>query len=219
MKRPYLQIALDNTSLEDALDSLHTGVDEVVDIIECGTILICAEGRKVIGVLRHLYPEKKLVADFKIADSGNVMGGLILDELPDYTTVICSAHPGTMKAVLNEIEKRGLDTKVQIELYGNWTMEDVERWKSLGIRQVILHHSRDIKGGWSPEEVERAKELCDDGMEVTVTGSIGYDDLELFKGLPLFCIICGRSIRDASDPKAEAQRMKEKLIELWGEDA
>ena len=40
MNRPLLQIALDNLTLEDAIASLKTGVDEVVDIIECGTILI-----------------------------------------------------------------------------------------------------------------------------------------------------------------------------------
>ena len=215
MKRPLLQVALDNLSLEDALDSLKSGVDEVVDIIECGTILIGAEGKRVIGLVRKLYPDKLLVADFKIADSGRVMGGMILDGHPDLMTVICSAHPSTMKAVLDEIKDRGMNTEVQLELYGNWTFEDVETWKAMGLRHVILHHARDIKGGWSKEEVALTKKLCDAGMKVTVTGSIGYDDLELFRGLPVWCIICGRSIRDAADPKAEAQRMKDRLVELW----
>lgn len=215
MKRPLLQLALDNLSLEEALDSLKTGVDEAVDIIECGTILIGSEGRRVIGIIRKLYPDKILCADFKIADSGSVMGGMILDGKPDLMTVICSAHPMTMKAVKDEIERRGLDTEIQIELYGNWTFENVEEWKSMGIHHVILHHSRDKKGGWSEEEIALTKKLCDAGMKVTVTGSIGYEDIDLFKGLPIYCIICGRSIRDASDPKAEALRMKEKLTKLW----
>ena len=38
--RPLLQLALDELSLENAYKVLDTGVDEVVDIIECGTILI-----------------------------------------------------------------------------------------------------------------------------------------------------------------------------------
>lgn len=216
MKKPLLQIALDNTSLEDALKSLQGGVDEAIDIIECGTILLCAEGARVVNIMRTLYPEKKLVADFKIADAGNTLGGMILDGGPDYTTVICAAHPNTMKAVKEEALKRDRGTEVQIELYGNWTFEDVESWKAMGITHVILHHSRDCKGGWTPEEIATLKKLCDTGMDVTATGGIAYDDLELFKGLPLFCFICGRSIRDAADPKAEVLRMKAKIDELWG---
>ena len=218
MARPLLQIALDNLSLEDALNSLKGGVDEAIDIIECGTLLLAAEGARVIKIIRTLYPEKTLVADFKIADAGNVLGGLILDGEPDYATVICAAHPGTMKAVKEEAEKRGRGTQVQLELYGNWNFDDVETWKSMGIKQVILHHSRDAKGGWTPEEIALLKQLCDAGMEVTATGGISYEDLELFKGLPLFCFICGRSIRNAADPKAEVLRMKAKIAELWPEE-
>ena len=145
------------------------------------------------------------------------MAGMMLEGHPDLMTVICSAHPSTMKTVLDTIEEKGMDTEVQLELYGNWTFENVEEWKAMRISHVILHHSRDIKGGWSIEEIDVTRKLCDAGMKVTVTGSIGYDDIELFRGLPIYCIICGRSIRDAKDPRAEAQRMKDKLIELWGE--
>jgi len=215
MNRPLLQLALDNTSLIDALDSLKSGVDEVVDIIECGTILLCAEGRSAVKKIRELYPNKLICADFKISDSGNVMAGLLLDYNPDLITCNASAHIKTVEAVVKEIEKRGLKSKVQIELYGRWNDEDVNNWKAIGVKQLILHHSRDIKGGWSNEEIEKAKHLCDMGMEVTVTGSIEYSDFERFKGLPLYCIIAGRSIRDAQDPKAEALKMKNKLEELW----
>ena len=215
MNRPLLQLALDNTSMEDAINSLQTGVDEVVDIIECGTILLCAEGRSAVKKIRELYLEKLVVADFKISDSGNVMSGLLLDYKPDFVTCNASAHIGTIKAVIDEINKRGLNTKVQIELYGHWTNEDVKNWKEIGVKQLILHHSRDIKGGWSDEEITRAKELCDMGMEVTVTGSLEYEDIKRFKGIPIYCIIAGRSIRNATDPKAEAIKMIDTLKELW----
>lgn len=213
--KPLLQIALDNTSFEDALKSLSGGVDEAIDIIEAGTLLICAEGVRVVGILRAMYPDKKLVADFKIADAGKALGGLILDKGPDYTTVICAADNNTKAAVKAEADKRGRGTKVQVELYGNWTLEDAKSWKALGITQVIYHRSRDAVGGWGEKDISMLKALCDLGMEVTATGGIGYDQLPLFKDLPLFCIICGRSIRNAPDPKAEVLRMKACINELW----
>lgn len=216
MTRPLLQIALDDVSLEDAYDHLKNGVDEVVDIIECGTILLAAEGKKAVTSLRERYPDKLLVADFKIADSGKVLTDLLLEGRPDYLTVICSSHNKTKKAVVDAIRAKGLDTKVQIELYGNWTFEDIETWKQIGIDQVVLHHSVDEKGGWTPEEVNTAIKLCECGIHVTVTGGIDADSIALFKGLPLYCIIAGRSIRKAPDPYREALKMKERIIEIWG---
>lgn len=213
--RPLLQLALDNTSLDDAYKTLETGVGEVVDIVECGTILLCAEGKNAVKVLREKFPNKLLVADFKISDSGKVMSGMLLDYKPDLITCNASAHIGTVKAVVEEIKNRNLNTKVQIELYGHWDMEDVKAWKDAGVKQLILHHSRDIKGGWSNEEIELARELCAMDMEVTVTGSIEYKDIERFKGIPLYCIIAGRSIRDTENPKQAALDMIDKLNEVW----
>lgn len=215
MNRPLLQIALDDVSLEDAYRSLANGVDETVDIIECGTILLGAEGKKAVKIMREKYPDKLLVADFKIADSGKVTSGLFLEGKPDFLTVICSAHNKTKKAVVDEIKERGLNTHVQIELYGNWTFDDVEEWKKLGIDQVVLHHSVDEPSGWSEQEIETARKLCEHDIKVTVTGGINCDSIELFKGLPIFCIIAGRSIRKAEDPAKEAQRIKDRIIEIW----
>ena len=218
MKRPLLQLALDELSLESAFKVLDTGVDEIVDIIECGTILIGSEGKKVVQIMRERYPDRKLVADFKIADSGKVMAGMLLDGRPDYLTVICSANHKTMKAVVEEIADRGLHTEVQMELYGNWTFEELETWKQIGIHQVVLHHSVDEPAGWSQREIEIVRKLCEHDIQVTVTGGISLESIELFKGLPIFCIIAGRSIRKAADPVAEAKAMKEKIIEIWGEE-
>lgn len=215
--RPLLQLALDETSLDNAYKVLDSGVDEVVDIIECGTILLGAEGKKAIIEMRKRYPNKKLVCDFKIADSGKVISSLFLEGKPDYLTVICSAHQKTKKAVVDEIKAKGLNTEVQIELYGKWTFEDIKEWKNIGINQVVLHHSVDEKGPWTKEEIALAKKLCDEDIKVTVTGGINLEAIELFKGLPLFCIIAGRSIRQADNPKKEAQKMKDKIIEIWGE--
>ena len=213
--RPLLQLALDEISLDDAYKVLNTGVDEVVDIIECGTILLASEGKKAIKELREKYPHKKLVCDFKIADSGKVTSSLFLDYKPDYLTIICSAHNKTKKVVQDEIKERNLNTEIQIELYGNWKFDEINTWKDLGINHVVLHHSVDEKDPWNEKELSVARALCDEGINVTVTGGINYETIELFKGLPLFCIIAGRSIRKADDPKKEALRLLNRIKEIW----
>ena len=216
MKKPTLQLALDCSSMEEAIRDCSTGVVDAVDILECGYSLIAAEGARVVKVFREIYPDKPLLADLKIVDAGNKIGGMLLDGRPDFTTVLCACEPGTIKAVQEEAKKRNLDTKIQIELYGHWSFDDVKMWKELGVSQLTLQHSGDKPGGWTPEEIETLKKLCEYGMDVAATGSIGYDDLELFRGIPVSCFIFGRAIRCAKDPTAEALKIKAKIDEIWG---
>ena len=51
--------------------------------------------------------------------------------------------------------------------------------------------------------------------EVTETGVITYEDLDILAVLPLYAVICGRSIRNAENPAAEARRIKARMQELW----
>lgn len=217
MRKPVIQLALDCSSTEEAIRDCQTGVVDAVDILECGYSLIAAEGARVVKLFREMYPNKPLLADLKIVDAGNKIGGMLLDGRPDYTTVLCACEPGTIIAVKEEAVKRNLNTKIQIELYGRWSMEDVRMWKELGVSQLTLQHSGDKPGGWTAEELETLKQLCDCGIDVAATGSIGYDDLELFKGIPVSCFIFGRAIRGASDPRAEAERIQKKIAELWAD--
>ena len=216
MKTPTLQLALDCSSTEEAIRDCASGVVDAVDIIECGYSLIAAEGARVVKIFRELYPSKPLVADLKIADAGNKIGGMLLDGKPDFITVLCACEPGTITAVQEEILKRDLRTKIQIELYGHWSFDGVKVWKELGVSQLTLQHSGDKPGGWTDDEIATLKKLCDYGMDVAATGSIGYDDLEKFRGIPVSCFIFGRAIRGAKDPKAEASKIKAKIQEIWG---
>ena len=85
------------------------------------------------------------------------------------------------------------------------------------LSHVVLHHSVDETVGWSEAEIDLVRKLCEKDVNVTVTGGINYESIELFKGLPIYCIIAGRSIRKAENPKLEAQKIKDRIIEIWGE--
>lgn len=214
MEKPLLQVALDNTSLEDAFKTLGGGLDDVVDIVECGTMLIEMEGLRVVDIMRTIYPEKIIVADFK--SLAPHFGSQCLKKHPNFTTVISVAEDHVKKAVQDEAKERGEGQEVQIELYGeDWTLEDVKRWKEMGISHIIFARPRSRKGPWGSEDVEDVKKLIDLGMTVTCTGGVTYDDLDILAGLPIYAIICGRSVRNAANPAMEAKRIKDKINELW----
>ena len=55
--RPRLQVAVDNPDLVSALSALNRA-EPAVDVIECGTILIIAEGLRAVREIRALYRER-----------------------------------------------------------------------------------------------------------------------------------------------------------------
>lgn len=212
---PKLQIALDNLCFTDAIKAL-SGVAEEIDVIEVGTILLCAEGKRAVEYLKTMYPEKIVLADAKIADAGKIITPMMLDAGADWTTIICCADIATIKGALGTAKERGKD--IQIELTGYWTFEQAEQWQDAGVQQVVYHRSRDAEAagaGWGSEDLDKIKKLCDMGFRVTVTGGIKVEDIKLFKELPIYIFIAGRSIRDARNPSDAAKLFKEEFSKFW----
>lgn len=215
MKAPYLQIALDNTSLEDAFSTLKGGLGDEVDIIECGTMLILMEGMKAVRTLRALFPDKIMVADAQLSVAH--FGPKILAGGTQFVTMFSPAR-NEVKAEIQSYAKQH-NQEVQIELYGDygdgWTFDDLRTWKELGINHIIYGRPSSASGPWTCQDADFVRQLCDMGFEVTATGGVTYDDLDMLAGLPLYAVICGRSIRNAPEPAAEARRIRNRIHELW----
>ncbi|MHC5251638.1 3-keto-L-gulonate-6-phosphate decarboxylase UlaD [Listeria kieliensis] len=213
MAIPNLQVALDQSSLSEALKTVRK-VGEEVDIIEAGTILCLAEGMQAVKCLRALYPDKIVVADTKCADAGGTVAGNASDAGADWMTVICSATIPTMKKAAEQV------SELQVELYGNWTYEDAEKWLEAGISQAVYHQSRDaLLAGetWGEKDLTRVKKLVEMGFRVSVTGGLEKETLQLFAGVDVFTFIAGRSITESADPKAAAREMKEEMRRIFGD--
>ncbi|HBI1987748.1 TPA: L-ribulose-5-phosphate 3-epimerase [Enterococcus faecalis] len=208
MKRPNLQIALDHNSLEDALaDCMKVG--EIVDIIEVGTILCLQEGQKAIRCLKRMFPNKTIVADTKCADAGGTVARNVAQAGADFMTVICCATLPTMAAAQKEVRE------LQVELYGNWTMQQARQWRELGINQVIYHQSRDALlagGSWGEKDLNKVQELIDLGFEVSITGGLTVETLELFQTMAVATFIAGRGITESKNPEQAAKDFQKKSI-------
>lgn len=213
MPVPKLQIALDTTSMCEAFRILGGGLDQTVDIIECGTMLLLHEGLHAVDYLRSIYPDKILVADFKCVAPH--FGSRIILRNPDFITVLSQAENHVQESISREAVERGKGQQVQIEIYRDYTLEDVKRWKSYGISHIIYNRPRTRTGPWAQEDVRDLKELMDLGMDVTATGGISYESLDVLAGLPLYAVICGRSVLKAENPAGEARRIKDRMGELW----
>jgi len=217
MALPLLQLALDNTSLADALVSTRLLAADV-DVLESGTILIAAEGMQSVRCLRALYPNHIIAADIKVADAGSVLAKMSYTAGANWMTVICSAPIATVESALS-VARKSENLDVQIELFGNWTFEEAAEWRRVGITQAIYHRGRDAQAAgqsWGEEDLAKVRRLADMGFELSITGGLTPEELGLFKGIPVKVFIAGRSMRDASDPAAAARAFKAAIARIWG---
>lgn len=215
MKKPLLQVALDHTALPDALAATRSLAQEV-DVIEAGTILCAAEGAGAVEALRALYPDHIVVGDLKVADAGAVLAEMVMSRGANWMTVICCAPYATMEKAL-EVAKK-YDGDIQIELYGEWTFEQAEKWREIGLKQAIYHRGRDAQAAgktWDEEDLGKIKRLAEMGFQVSVTGGLKPEDIPQFAGVPVKAFISGRTLYGADDPAESARSFKRVIDENW----
>jgi 3-dehydro-L-gulonate-6-phosphate decarboxylase len=203
---PKLQLALDTLDLVSALGPLQMAAP-YLDVIEVGTILCLAEGMRAVRTIRSLFPEKTMLADVRIAEAGGLISKMAFEAGADWVSVVSAATLTTVEVVVKEAKKYGGD--VQIELFDGWNLENAHHWRNLGIRQVIMHRSRDLetKGEltWSEKDFDEIRRLAGMGFHVTVTGGVSLRDIPLFASVPIFVFIVGRGIYKAEHPGIAAK--------------
>ncbi|MDO5066167.1 MAG: orotidine 5'-phosphate decarboxylase / HUMPS family protein [Propionibacteriaceae bacterium] len=214
--RPRLQVAVDNPDLVTALSALNRA-EPVVDVIECGTILIIAEGLRAVREIRALYPDKTILADVRIAEAGSLISRHCFEAGASWVSCVAGASLATIQQVVAVAREFG--GEVQVELGEGYDFERARAWRELGVQHVIVKRSRDREAAgeltWGPDDLARIQELADLGFTVTITGGIKPDELSTFTGSPVGVVIAGRSIMAAEDPRAAAQQMQAAIAEVW----
>jgi len=188
MTKPMIQIALDQTNLTDAI-AVASNVHSYVDVIEVGTILAFAEGMNAVSTLRENHP--------------------------DHILVSAAAHIATIKACKKVADE--FNGEIQIEIYGNWTMQDAQAWVDLGITQAIYHRSRDAElagVGWTEADLNKMRELSQLGLELSITGGIVPEDIYLFEGIKAKTFIAGRALAGEQGQQT-AEALKAQINRYW----
>ncbi|CAM3545448.1 3-keto-L-gulonate-6-phosphate decarboxylase SgbH [Vibrio aerogenes CECT 7868] len=215
MTKPLIQIALDQTSLPSALEVARR-VENFVDIIEVGTILAFADGMNAVSTLRQLHPDHILVCDMKTTDGGAILARMAYEAGADWMTVSAAAHIATIGACKKVADE--FNGEIQIEIYGNWTMEDAKAWVDLGITQAIYHRSRDAElagVGWTEADIEKMRQLSELGLALSITGGIVPQDIHLFEGIKAKAFIAGRALAGETGQET-AEALKTEINRFWG---
>ena len=164
---PIVQISLDITSKEEALETAALAMRAGVDWLEAGTPLILAEGLHGVRALREAFPGVPIVADLKTMDGGYLEAEMMAKAGATHVVVMARAHPATIKQVV----KAGRDYGVQVmgDNLGCPNMADgAKLLEDLGCDYVIHHIGFDERrdpdvqreyGGRMPSPLDKLAEV------------------------------------------------------------
>ena len=169
-----LQLALDDLSLEQAI-ALAERVRDHIDIIEAGTPLIYGYGMEAVRVLKAHFPEKQVLADMKIMDSGAWETEEAMAAGADYVTVLGVSEDATVKNCLEAAARYGREVVVDMicvpDLPGR-----IRALEALGVQGLAVHTGVDQQAaGRTPLDDLRLMTACAQRAKISVAGGIRPD--------------------------------------------
>lgn len=144
--KPIVQISLDLTNIDEALETAALAMRAGVDWLEAGTPLILAEGLHGVKKLREAFAKTPIVADIKTMDGGYLETEMMAKAGATHVVVMARAHEQTIKCVVKACRDFG------VEVMGdNLACEDkiaAAKWlEDLGCDYVIHHIGYDERRG------------------------------------------------------------------------
>jgi 3-hexulose-6-phosphate synthase/6-phospho-3-hexuloisomerase len=162
---PIVQISLDLTSIDEAIETAEIAVGAGVDWLEIGTPLVLAEGLHGVRRMRERFPSHPIVVDLKTMDGGYLEAEMMALAGANLVVVMGRAHEATIRRVVDAGRDYGI--KVMGDNLGADDRVANAAWmEELGV-DFIIHHigfdERAMIAGLSPmtelEDVVRAVDI------------------------------------------------------------
>ena len=168
--RPIVQVSLDLTDINEALEMAHTAMRAGVDWLEAGTPFILAEGLHGVKALRKEFPNTPIVADLKTMDGGYLEAEMMAKAGATHVVVMARSHPETIKCVVQA--GRDFGAVVMGDNLGCPDMvQGARELEELGCDMVIHHIGFDERRGIASRG-ERAPNPLDQLREVVGAVSV-----------------------------------------------
>lgn len=149
---PLVQISIDVTTLEEAMDLAHASVRAGVDWLEVGTPLILAEGLHAVRAFRQAFPNVPIVADLKTMDGAGLEGEMMFKAGANMTVVMGQAHDASIIEQVKIAKQYGGKVMCDVMLCPN-KPERARQAQEMGVDFIIVHtgfDERNMVPGLSP---------------------------------------------------------------------
>ena len=209
-----LQVALDFTSLNDALRVARVIPRHGAVILEAGTPLIKSRGMQAVRLLRLLPGEHFVVADTKTMDTGALEVSLAAEAGADAVSVLAVAPEETIGEAVDKAREYGL------AVYGDMIghpdpLEAARTLRRLGVHIALLHIGVDVQRrlGLTASQLRDliGRVAGEFQGPVAVAGGIKPEETGALASAGASIVIIGGGITRAGDPAAAAQRALEGL--------
>lgn len=205
-----LQVALDLLNLHRALDIAKEAVEGGADWVEAGTPLIKSEGLEAVRQLKRAFPDKVIVADMKVMDTGGFETEMAAKAGAGVVTVLGASDDGTVREAVKAAQQYGC--KVMVDLIG---VQDKPRRaaeaEKLGAHYVGLHVGIDEQmRGQSPVQLVRdvAKATR---LPIAVAGGINSETAAMMADAGAEVVIVGGAITKARSPLDATKAIRQAL--------
>ena len=180
--KPIVQISLDLTDIDEALETAALARRAGVDWLEVGTPLILAEGLHGVRALREVFPGVPLVADLKTMDGGYLEAEMMAKAGATHVVVMARAHPETIKCVV----QAGTDFGAKV-MGDNLGCPDLvagaRQLEDLGCDYVIHHIGYDERRGIAaaghrmPSPLDQLRDVVDAvSVPVQAVGGLSLEE-------------------------------------------
>jgi 3-hexulose-6-phosphate synthase/6-phospho-3-hexuloisomerase len=210
MTRPILQVALDLLELKRALQIAEEALQGGADWIEAGTPLIKSEGMHAVTALRKRFPDRVIVADMKVADTGTIEVEMAAKAGASLVCILADADD----SVIREAVRAGRLYGVQIMADLINTSSPVERARELeamGVDYLCAHtgidqqmvglHSLDLLASLKGEV----------NILLAVAGGLGAEEASVAVGQGAQIVIIGGTIVRSADVTASTRKIREAI--------
>ena len=151
-KAPIIQVSLDITSINEALELGGAAVRAGVDWLEAGTPLILAEGLHSVRALRENFPDHPIVADLKTMDGAGLEAEMMFQAGADYVVVMGVAHDASIIEQVKTAQQYGGKVMCDVMLCVDKAGRAKEA-QAMGVDVIIVHtgfDERNMIPGLSP---------------------------------------------------------------------
>ena len=149
---PIIQVSLDVTSIDEALELAGAAVRAGVDWLEAGTPLILAEGLHSVEALREAFPEHPIVADLKTMDGAGLEAEMMFKAGANMVVVMGQAHDASIIEQVKMAKQYGGQVMCDVMLCPDKPGRAKEA-QDLGVDYIIVHtgfDERNMIPGLSP---------------------------------------------------------------------
>lgn len=204
-----LQVALDFVDMERAL-KVAREVSSSVDWVEAGTPLIKSVGIDAIRQLKKAFPKKKIVADLKIADTGDIETEMAAKAGADIVTVLGAVDEQT---IVHSVEAaKNFGCEVMVDMLNVADIEGVaKRAEEIGADYILVHTGIDqqMVGKDVFTDLKRAASAVK--IPIAVAGGLTPENVRQVMANGGSIIIAGGAITKSPDTKKTAARFKEAM--------